>query len=75
MPTRAVGPISMIVCSPASKRVASLRGADGLAAGLRARSGQILPDSPGHAARRSQNPCVLTETVVPFRGHGGPLCG
>ena len=49
--TRAVGPISMTACSPASSRVATLRlrsaGADGLDTGCAHGHRQSLPDRPG----------------------------
>ena len=56
MPTRAVGPISTIVCSPASKTLRPrFAGLTALPPGCALGPGRSSPTAQGHSARRSRN--------------------
>ena len=70
MLTRAVGPISMTVCSPASRRVAALRPRFAGLTALTPAARTVLAGparQPGDAQQEGPKSDVLTETwVVPF---------
>ena len=78
MPTRAVGPISMTVCSPTSRRVRfappPLRGADGLDAGCAHGPGSSRPTARERSGRRGPKSDVWKKPGwSPSHGHGGPV--